>query len=122
MQSRAVSLLGQLPGVKRLALPASNPAQPRPFEVVGIPLPEPGLHVVKDNAGEATWYDVASRVFTSAGRGALLSPCATSDYPTPARRPAWSVLDGARLREAGGARRPWSAARDDSLAAIRALS
>lgn len=47
VQSRAVSLLGQVPGVKRLALPASDPAQPRPFEVVGIPLPEPGLHVVE---------------------------------------------------------------------------
>lgn len=47
VQSRAVSLLGQAPGVKRLALPAADAAQPRPFEVVGIPLPEPGLHVVE---------------------------------------------------------------------------
>ena len=67
------------------------------------------------NAGEATWYDVAARVFAAAGRAELLSPCATSDYPTPARRPAYSVLDGARLRAAGVVMRPWTEALDEFL-------
>jgi dTDP-4-dehydrorhamnose reductase len=71
------------------------------------------------NAGEATWYDVAARVFAAAGRAELLSPCATSDYPTPARRPAYSVLDGARLREAGIVMRPWTEALDEFLGALR---
>lgn len=78
------------------------------------------LHVT--NAGEATWYDVAARVFAAAGRPELLSPCATSDYPTPARRPAYSVLDGARLRDAGVAMRPWRTALDDFLGALRAAT
>jgi dTDP-4-dehydrorhamnose reductase len=71
------------------------------------------------NAGEATWYDVAARVFAAAGRAELLSPCATSDYPTPARRPAYSVLDGARLRAAGVVMRPWTEALDEFLGALR---
>ena len=71
------------------------------------------------NAGEATWYDVAARVFAAAGRPELLSPCATSDYPTPARRPAYSVLDGARLRAAGVVMRPWTEALDDFLSVVR---
>ena len=71
------------------------------------------------NSGEATWYDVASRVFAAAGRSELLSPCATSDYPTPARRPAYSVLDGTQLRGTGIVMRPWSEALDDFLSAVR---
>jgi dTDP-4-dehydrorhamnose reductase len=49
------------------------------------------LHVA--NSGQATWYDVAERVFAAAGARELLTPCTTAEYPTPARRPAWSVLD-----------------------------
>jgi dTDP-4-dehydrorhamnose reductase len=71
------------------------------------------------NAGEATWFDVAARVFEAAGRRELLSPCATADFPTPARRPAYSVLDGTRLRDAGVVMRPWEAALDDFLALLR---
>lgn len=47
LESRAISLLQRQPGVKRLALPKSESKDPRPFEVVGIPLPEPGFHVVE---------------------------------------------------------------------------
>lgn len=47
VQSRAVSLLNQERGARTLSLPAADPQRPRPFEVVGIPLPEPGLHVVE---------------------------------------------------------------------------
>ena len=72
------------------------------------------------NAGAATWHDVAARVFAAAGRPELLSPCATADYPTPARRPRYSVLDGARLRAAGVTMRPWEAALDEFIGALRA--
>ncbi len=34
-------------GAQTLAIPKSSDASPRPFEVVGIPLPEPGFHVVE---------------------------------------------------------------------------
>ena len=46
VQSRMVSLLGGQPGVKTLDLPQSAGNNPRPFEVVGIPL-SPGFHVVE---------------------------------------------------------------------------
>lgn len=45
--TREVSLLQQEPRAKRLELPALQGGDPRPFEVIGIPLPEPGLHVVE---------------------------------------------------------------------------
>ena len=57
-----------------------------------------GLHHYTD-AGAASWYDFAQAVFEE---GALRSLCPsgvgvvpirTEDYPTPAQRPAYSVLD-----------------------------
>jgi len=47
VESRSVSLLAGRPGVKALALPQPvEQGDPRPFEVVGIPL-DPGFHVVE---------------------------------------------------------------------------
>lgn len=70
------------------------------------------------NAGEATWYEVAMEVFVGAGRPELLGPCSTADYPTPARRPSYSVLDGSRLRSAGVEMRPWREALERFLEAL----
>jgi len=44
--------------------------------------------------GETTWHGFAQAIFRAQGLAADLSPCTTADYPTPARRPAYSVLDG----------------------------
>ena len=45
--TREVSLLSRDAASKRLDLPQLVSADPRPFEVVGIPLPGPGYHVVE---------------------------------------------------------------------------
>ena len=62
--------------------------------------------------GEASWAEFAQAIFAEAqalGRPAVkVTPIATADYPTPARRPANSRLDGARLaRDYGLALPPW---------------
>lgn len=62
--------------------------------------------------GETTWFGFASAIFQIAlERGRLaalpkLRAISTQDYPTPARRPAWSVLDNARVRETFGVVQP----------------
>jgi len=45
--TRELSLLNKDSAAKRLDLPQLVGGDPRPFEVVGIPLPEPGYHVVE---------------------------------------------------------------------------
>ena len=45
--TREVSLLGSDAGARRLELPQLAGGDPRPFEVVGMPLAEPGYHVVE---------------------------------------------------------------------------
>ena len=69
-------------------------------------------------AGETTWFGLASRVFERAAAAGLrvpaLSPIASSDWPTPVRRPANSRLDTARFtRTFGLAPRPWTQAADE---------
>src|SRR6185437_7867782 len=60
-------------------------------------------------AGETTWFGFAQAIFAawskragSSFKAPRLVPIATRDYPTPARRPANSVLSNARLRDTFG--------------------
>lgn len=53
------------------------------------------------NTGDCTWYEFAKKIFELAGVEADLSPCTTAEYPTPAKRPAYSVLDNMALRNHG---------------------
>jgi dTDP-4-dehydrorhamnose reductase len=77
------------------------------------------LHVA--NTGIATWYDVARRVFDAAGRADLLAPCTTAEYPTPAPRPAYSVLDTSRYDAVAGSPLPsWQDALDRFLQLLAA--
>jgi len=47
IETRRVSLLANDSGVQRLDLPQLAGGDPRPFEVVGLPLPQAGYHVVE---------------------------------------------------------------------------
>ncbi len=81
----------------------------------------PGAEIVHvANHGTATWYDVAKRVFEAAGRPELLEPCTTAEYPTPARRPAWSVLGTEKYEEIVGEPLPaWEHAIDRFLVELQ---
>lgn len=47
IDTRSVSLLKQLPAVRELVLPGVNQETERPFELIGVPLTEPGFHVLE---------------------------------------------------------------------------
>ncbi|MBK7059704.1 MAG: alpha-2-macroglobulin [Rubrivivax sp.] len=67
--TREVSLLAAEPGARRLELPQLQGGDPRPFEVVGIPLPDPGYHVVEIESrrlGQAL-LDKAAPMFVRTG-------------------------------------------------------
>lgn len=63
------------------------------------------------NAGHTTWYGFAKEIFghaEAAGREvpSVVRPITTEDYPTPAERPRYSILDTAKLRAAFGVELP----------------
>lgn len=47
--------------------------------------------------GSASWYEFAGEIFRMAGKDVDLSPVTSAEYKTAARRPAYSVLEDARL-------------------------
>jgi dTDP-4-dehydrorhamnose reductase len=79
-------------------------------------------------AGETTWFGFAQAIFAAWSRRAGPSfraprvvPIATRDYPTPARRPANSVLSNARLQAAFGvALADWHTGLAEAVAALPA--
>ncbi|MDY0206351.1 MAG: dTDP-4-dehydrorhamnose reductase [Pseudomonas sp.] len=56
-------------------------------------------------APTCSWYDFASEIFKQASalqlieKAPTLSPIKTIDYPTPAQRPAYSVLDNSKINQ-----------------------
>lgn len=52
------------------------------------------------NTGETTWFDFAAKIKAIAGLTCALNPIQTKDFPTPAKRPAYSVLDTSKIEEA----------------------
>ena len=54
------------------------------------------------NTGEASWFDFAKEIFNYSGLSCQVMPLRTEQYPQPAPRPAYSVLDTSRFREEFG--------------------
>lgn len=50
------------------------------------------------NEGQCSWYDFANEIFHQKGIKIDLKPIPTSAYPTPAKRPAYSVLDKTKIK------------------------
>jgi dTDP-4-dehydrorhamnose reductase len=77
-------------------------------------------------AGETTWHGFASAIFAQKARldpgftPPQVAAITTAEYPTPAKRPAYSVLSNAKLASAFGARlEDW---REGLAEAMRALA
>jgi dTDP-4-dehydrorhamnose reductase len=49
------------------------------------------------NQGETTWFDFAAKIKAIAGLTCEVQPIETKDFPTPAKRPAYSVLDTSKI-------------------------
>jgi dTDP-4-dehydrorhamnose reductase len=52
--------------------------------------------------GETSWYGFAKAILDASGLGCRLLPVPSSEYRSPARRPAYSVLDNTKLWDTFG--------------------
>lgn len=50
------------------------------------------------NEGTASWYDFAHEIFRLKNISIQLNPITSAEYPTPVKRPAYSVLNKAKIK------------------------
>lgn len=62
---------------------------------------QPGIYHYS-NRGIISWYDFAEAIRELSGSKCNINPIPTSQFPTPAKRPAWSVLDTSRIQAVYG--------------------
>jgi dTDP-4-dehydrorhamnose reductase len=68
------------------------------------------------NRGETTWFGLATAIQRMCGFDCAVEPVVTEDYPTAAKRPAYSVLDTGKIEAVYGIRpRNWEDALADCL-------
>jgi dTDP-4-dehydrorhamnose reductase len=71
------------------------------------------------NEGVTSWYDFAKGIFDISDTKVNVFPIRTSEYPTKATRPAYSVMDKAKIRNTFGLQIPYW--RDSLIVCINAL-
>lgn len=60
------------------------------------------------NEGVCSWYDFTKVIAALAGHTACdIQPCHSNEFPSPVKRPAYSVLDKTKIKEAFGIRIPY---------------
>jgi dTDP-4-dehydrorhamnose reductase len=68
------------------------------------------------NEGVTSWYDFALAIFELSGIDCAVVPIRSEAYPTPARRPHYSVLDKEKFKQTFGLHIPhWRASLKDCL-------
>src|SRR5690606_15378527 len=68
------------------------------------------------NEGEVSWYDFAVAIREQIGASCQIQSVPTSEYPTPARRPSYSLLDKSKIKRTFNVSVPFWL---DSLTAMR---
>ncbi len=66
------------------------------------PLPDLAGIFHYSNEGVCSWYDFALAIFELSGLSCEVSPIESSEYPTPAQRPHFSVLNKAKIKSITG--------------------
>ena len=70
------------------------------------------------DGGECTWFGFAREIARLVGARCEVRPCTTADYPTPAARPRYSVLDLSATEARIGPLRGWRENLADVLARV----
>lgn len=76
-----------------------------------------GIYHVTDG-DECTWYDFACEIVRLSGQRCRVEPCTTDEFPRPAPRPAYSVLDLSQTESLVGAMNPW---KDNLASTVKAI-
>ncbi len=79
----------------------------------------PGIYHYS-NDGIINWYDFAAAIKELTDSNCKINPISTSQYPTPAKRPAYSVLDTTKVQKTFGVKlKDWKQSLVDCLSRIK---
>lgn len=67
------------------------------------------------DGGECTWFEFAREIVRRSGAPCRVEPCSTAEYPRPAARPAYSVLDLTATEALIGPMTPWERALEETM-------
>lgn len=59
------------------------------------------------NEGVCSWYDFAKLICKLSGNTCDISPCYSEEFPSPVKRPHFSVLDKRKIKETFGIKMPY---------------
>jgi dTDP-4-dehydrorhamnose reductase len=68
------------------------------------------------DGGECTWFDLATEVARLVSPACTVQPCTSAEFPRPAKRPAYSVLDCSAAEAITGPPREWRPMVQETLA------
>ena len=73
----------------------------------GAPYEKSGIYHFS-NEGVCSWYDFTKHIAEYSGHTSCdIYPCHSDEFPSPVKRPAYSVLDKTRIRETFGIHVPY---------------
>jgi dTDP-4-dehydrorhamnose reductase len=76
------------------------------FEIIASGKKEYGIYHYS-NEGVASWYDFAMAIFELSATEVKVLPIPTSEYPTKATRPSYSVMDKTKIKHTFGIEIPY---------------
>ncbi|MCX6323419.1 MAG: dTDP-4-dehydrorhamnose reductase [Sphingobacteriales bacterium] len=65
--------------------------------ILNYPDPTPGIYHYS-NSGSCSWYEFAAEIKSICGLTATITPIPAASYPTPAKRPAFSILNTEKIQ------------------------
>ena len=77
------------------------------FAILQRPGEENGGVYHYSNEGVASWYDFAIAIKALTGASCVINPVTSDQYPTPAERPAYSVLNKGKIKSTFGITIPY---------------
>ncbi len=89
-------------------------------ELIKLPQGTEILHY--SNEETASWYDFAKEIVEQSGLDCKVKPISTEQYPLPAKRPAYSVLDKSKIKTKYGIEIPdWKESLGRSLGVLNKM-
>lgn len=93
------------------------------MEVISQPEKQVGGIFHYSNEGVCSWYDFAVAIMDLSGLNCLVKPLETSEYPTPAKRGHYTVLNKKKIRQAFGIAIPhWQHSLRDCIHRMKTIS